>query len=280
MGRLVYMGRRWLITGCSTGLGRALAEAACAHGDGVVATARQPSTLDPLVAAYPDSVAVCRLDVRDPADCEAAVRFAVEHLGGIDVLVNNAGYGQFGAVEEVSDAELEAQFATNVFGTWRLTRLVLPVRRAQRRGDILLLSSVAGRVAFPGLGAYTATKYALEGMAETLAIELAGTGVTVTALEPGGFATRYGESIVEPAGRLPEYEASTGPMLRGMRRLAEARTAGRPELFAATVLRLIEHHTRPIRLPIGTDAWRLILDAADRDRAQLLHARRISGPRR
>jgi NAD(P)-dependent dehydrogenase (short-subunit alcohol dehydrogenase family) len=269
-----------LITGCSTGLGRALAEAVCACGDGVVMTARQPSTLDSLLATYPSSAVACRLDVRDPADCEAAVQLAVDRFGGIDVLVNNAGYGQFGAVEEVSDTELVAQFETNVFGTWRMTRLVLPIMRAQGRGDILLVSSVAGRVAFPGLGAYTATKYALEGMAETLAMELAGTGVTVTALEPGGFATQYGTSIVEPASRIKEYERAVGPMLQGMRRLAESRTAGPPELFAAIVLRLVEHHTRPVRLPIGADAWRLILDAADRDRAQLLHARRISGPRR
>jgi len=233
-----------------------------------------------MAAAFPDRVVPCRLDVRDPADCEAAVQLAVDRFGGIDVLVNNAGYGQFGAVEEISDAELAAQFATNVFGTWRLTRLVLPIMRAQRRGDILLLSSVAGRVAFPGLGAYTATKYALEGMAETLAVELAGTGVTVTALEPGGFATRYGMSVVEPASRISAYERTTGPVLRGMRALPEARTAGRPELFAAIVLRLVEHHTRPVRLPIGADAWRMILDASDRDRAHLLHARRISGPRR
>src|SRR5688500_11760397 len=108
------MGRRWLITGCSSGLGRALAEAACAGGDGVVATARDVCTLDSLAATYPGCAVACRLDVREPADCEAAVKLAVDRFGGIDVLVNNAGYGQFGAVEEVSDDELAAQFATNV----------------------------------------------------------------------------------------------------------------------------------------------------------------------
>jgi NAD(P)-dependent dehydrogenase (short-subunit alcohol dehydrogenase family) len=269
--------RRWLISGCSTGLGRALAEAACAYGDSVVATARDLSTLDRLVAAYPDYAIPCRLDVREAADCEAAVKLAVDRLGGVDVLVNNAGYAQFGAVEEVSDEELQAQFATNLFGAWRMTRLVLPIMRAQRRGDVLVVSSVAGRMAFAGLGAYTATKYALEGMVETLAVELAGTGITVTALEPGGFATRYGASVVEPAARVPHYTQVVQPMLDGVRRLVDAPTAGQPELFAATVLRLVEQHTRPVRLPIGQDAWRLILDAGERDRAQLLHARRMAG---
>jgi NAD(P)-dependent dehydrogenase (short-subunit alcohol dehydrogenase family) len=265
-----------LITGCSSGLGRALAEAAASVGDRVLATARRPETLDRLRDDWPDRIVPAALDIRDPEACAAAVGTARDRLGGLDVVVHNAGYGLFGAVEEVSDAELRDQFETVVFGTWRLTREVLPMLRAQGGGRLLIVSSVAGRMAFPGLGAYTSAKFALEGMAETLALELAGTGVGVTLLEPGGFATSYGRSVIEAAARVPAYAQALDPMLEGLRGLASLPTAGRPWDFAAAVLRFLDtdHGTLdpPLRLPVGEDAWELLLDAAERHLAETVAA--------
>jgi NAD(P)-dependent dehydrogenase (short-subunit alcohol dehydrogenase family) len=275
------MGRRWLITGCSSGLGRALAGAVAAAGDRVLATARAPETLDDLRQRYPDRVAVGRLDVCDAAECAAAVELAVERFGGVDVLVNNAGYGLLGAVEEVTDEELEAQFQTLFLGPRRLTRLVLPLMRAQGRGHVLMVSSVAGRMALPGLGAYVAAKHALEGMAATLALETAGIGIRVTVLEPGAFATRYGSSLVDAATRLPEYRAVVDPMgamVRGT--VAGPRPFSHPDEFAKTVLALVNSDDEPpLRLPLGAGAWELILQAAAHDYATLLElAAKVGAP--
>lgn len=269
---MTNMTRRWLITGCSTGLGRALAEAVAASGQQVLATARRPETLEDLRDAYPRTLATCALDVRDPDDCHNAVHAATARFGGIDVLVNNAGYGHFGAVEEVTDAELAAQFATNLFAPWRLTRLVLPQMRAQGHGDIVMVSSTAGRLAYPGLGAYTAAKYALEGMVDALSQELSGTGVHVVAVEPGCFATEWGTTLTE-SEHLDAYRDVTAPMLGGFRAMKQLPMANPPALFAAEVLRLIASDDRPTRLPVGEDAWQAMLDAAQRQLAALLNAR-------
>ncbi|MFB9186961.1 SDR family oxidoreductase [Dactylosporangium sucinum] len=269
------MTRRWLITGCSTGLGRALAEAVAASGQQVLATARRPETLEELRERYPRTLASCALDVRDPDDCHNAVHAALARYGGIDVLVNNAGVGHFGAVEEVTDAELLAQLEVNLVAPWRLTRMVLPLMRAQGYGDVVMVSSTAGRLAYPGLGAYSAAKHALEGMVDTLALELAGTGVHVTAVEPGCFATEWGTSVTESATHLSAYEPVTGPMLAGTRAMKELPMALPPELFAAEVLRLIADDDRPTRRPIGEDAWTALLDAAQREHTALLNARPV-----
>jgi NAD(P)-dependent dehydrogenase (short-subunit alcohol dehydrogenase family) len=269
------MTRRWLITGCSTGLGRALAEAVAASGQQVLATARRPATLDDLRETYPRTLATCALDVRDPDDCHNAVHAAVARFGGVDVLVNNAGQGHFGAVEEVTDDELAAQFATNLFAPWRLTRLVLPLMRAQGHGDVVMVSSTAGRLAYPGLGAYTATKHALEGLVETLAQELTGTGVHVVAVEPGCFATEWGATLTE-SSHIDAYDRVTGPVLAGSRNIKSLPAAGPPARFATEVLRLIASDERPTRLPIGPDAWQSLLDAAQRDHAALLDARPVT----
>lgn len=248
------MAQRWLITGCSSGLGYALAARLAEAGERVLATARRPEVLADLAAAYPQTVAVTALDVRDADACQAAVDLAVERFGGIDVLVNNAGYGQFGAVEEVADAELAAQFDTNVFGPWRLTRAVLPLWRAQGSGHAMFVSSLAGAMPFPGLSAYTASKFALEGLAESLAMETAHLGIKVTILQPGGFATAYGDSLIEPARTIDAYapvEAEMLPMMRGMRDLP---SINQPTLFAEVVHRLAGEETTPLRLPVGPDA--------------------------
>lgn len=250
------MGRRWLVTGCSSGLGHALATAVARTGDGLAVTARKTADLEDLAAAWPGRITTIPLELRDAASCEEAVRTATERLGGIDILVNNAAVGLFGAVEEVSDAELRDQLETLLVGPWRLTRLVLPLMRAQGHGHILNVSSVVGRTAFPGLAAYTAGKHALEGMSQTLAIEAAPHNIRVTVIEPGMFATRYGTSMAEAAHRVPAYDVTNREMLEGARGLADSPETGRPEDFAARVLDIVAADgPTPLRIPVGDDAY-------------------------
>ncbi|MEU3461952.1 SDR family oxidoreductase [Streptomyces sp. NPDC006733] len=257
------MTRRWLITGCSSGLGQALAAAAAAAGDDLAVTARKSADLEELAAAWPGRITPIPLELRDAASCEAAVRTAVERLGGIDVLVNNAGAGLFGAVEEVSDAELREQLEILVVGPWRLSRLVLPLMRAQGHGHIVNVSSVVGRMAFPGLGAYGAAKHALEGMSQALALETAPHNIRVTVLEPGMFATRYGISMTEAGHRVAAYDGTNREMLEGSRGLADNPETGRPEAFAAHVLDIVAADApTPLRIPVGEDAYGY-LDLAD-----------------
>ncbi|MFC9330295.1 SDR family oxidoreductase [Kitasatospora sp. NPDC057015] len=266
------MARRWLVTGCSSGLGYALAEAVARGGDTVLATTRRPGALEPLAKAHPGRITEAVLDVRDAGQCRAAVELAVERLGGVDVLVNNAGCGLFGAVEEVSDAELREQLEVLVVGPWRLTREVLPLMRAQGSGHIVNVSSLAGRTVFPGLGAYSAGKYALEAMSQALAVEAAAFGVRVTVLEPGGFATRYGSSLTAAAARMPEYEPATDPMLDGLRAMEGNAELGRPEDFAALVRRVVASGSAPLRLPVGEDAFGYLTTLAAAAVAELAEA--------
>lgn len=274
------MARRWLVTGCSSGLGQALAAAAASAGHRVAVTARKTAALDDLAAAWPGRITPIALELRDAAQCEEAVRTAADRLGGIDVLVNNAGGGLFGAVEEVSDAELRDQLETLVVGPWRLARLVLPFMRAQGHGHIVNVSSLAGRMAFPGLGAYGAGKYALEGMSQALAAEVAPHGVRVTVVEPGGFATRYGTSLAEAGRRMPAYAESTGAMLDAVRVMADDTATGRPEDFAARVLDIVAADApTPLRVPIGDDAYAYIDMAEQAAREELAAARAlVDGP--
>ncbi|MEV4480227.1 SDR family oxidoreductase [Micromonospora coxensis] len=262
------MAKRWLITGCSSGLGRALAARLAAEGEQVVATARRPETLDGLVAQHPGNVLAAALDVRDPAQCTAAVKRAVDAFGGVDVLVNNAAYGQFGTFEEVSDAELAAQFDTNVFGPWRLTRAVLPVWRTQRSGHAIFVSSVAGMVPFPGLAAYTASKFAVEGAAESLAAEAGHLGVKVTILQPGGFATGYSANLVMPEHRIADYTPVSDGMLGALRSMNTRVEVNSPELFADVVWRLGQMESPPLRLPVGSDSETFLEAAYDARRSE------------
>ncbi|WP_030217698.1 SDR family NAD(P)-dependent oxidoreductase [Streptomyces bikiniensis] len=271
------MGQRWLVTGCSSGLGRALAEAAAAAGHEVAVTARSTVTLRETAARHPGRIVPIPLELHDASQCEEAVRHATARLGGIDVLVNNAGGGVFGAVEEVCDAEVRDQLETLLIGPWRLIRLVLPGMRAQGHGHIVNVSSLAGRMAFPGLGAYVAGKFALEGMSQTLAAEVTPLGIRVTVVEPGGFATRYGTSLRRSARRMPEYAAASAGMLDGLRGMADDATMGRPEDFAARVLALVaSEDTTPLRVPIGQDAF-LYLEAVEQAaRDELAAARALA----
>jgi NAD(P)-dependent dehydrogenase (short-subunit alcohol dehydrogenase family) len=247
---------RWLVTGCSSGLGKALAAAVAQAGGRVVATARKPEALAELVQQWPDHISAVALDVRDAEQCEAAVRTAAERLGGIDVLVNNAGNGVFGVVEEISDAELRDQLETLVVGPWRLARLVLPLMRAQGAGHIVNVSSLAGRMAFPGLAAYVTAKHALEGMSQALAVETAQHGIRVTVMEPAGYTTRYGASLTEAATRLPEYAGQVTEALGTLRGLETLEGLGRPEDFARAVVRLVRTEgPTPVRVPVGPGAY-------------------------
>ncbi|WP_331446995.1 SDR family oxidoreductase [Streptomyces xanthochromogenes] len=270
------MGRRWLITGCSSGLGRALAGAAAAAGDELVVTARKTADLEELAAAWPGRIVPVPLELRDAVSCDEAVRTAVDRLGGVDVLVNNAAVGLFGAVEEVSDAELRDQLETLLVGPWRLTRSVLPLMRAQGHGHILNISSVVGRMALPGLGAYVAGKHALEGMSQALAIEAAPHNIRVTVLEPGMFATRYGASLAEAHRRIPAYDGTNLEMLQGTRGLVDNPETGRPEDFAARVLDIVAAEApTPLRIPIGDDAFGYLEADEQASREELAAARII-----
>ena len=248
------MARRWLITGCSRGLGRALAEAAAQAGEQVAVTARGTASLAPLVEAYPGNVVPLALDVRDAAQCAEVVAAAHDRLGGIDVLVNNAGIGLFGAVEETGDAELRDQFETLVFGPWRLVRLVLPHMRAQHGGHIVNVSSSGARSMMPGLAAYLSAKQALESMSQALVTEVAPFGIRVTVVEPGPYATDYGKAMTETTAKLDAYGA-VAPFIDLFRGLAENPIAGRPEDYARALLRILDTPApTPLRIPLGSGA--------------------------
>ncbi|MFD5890267.1 SDR family oxidoreductase [Streptomyces sp. NPDC060334] len=273
------MGRRWLVTGCSSGLGRALATAAAQAGDQVAVTARKLASLEDLVQAWPGHITPIAMELRDARQCEEAVRTAADRMGGIDVLVNNAGSGLFGTVEEVSDAELRDQIETLLIGPWRLTRLVLPLMRAQGGGHIVNISSLGGRMAFPGLASYVAGKHALEGMCQALAAEVAPFGVRVTAVEPGVFATRYGSSLAEAAHRLPDYAEATGEMLGGFRAMEDNEEYGRPEDFADRVLAVVASDApTPLRVPVGEDAYAYLEAAEQAAREEFAAARALVRP--
>ncbi|MGI5447014.1 SDR family oxidoreductase [Streptomyces sp. CA-243310] len=273
------MGRRWLVTGGSSGLGRALATAAARAGDQVAVTARKLASLDDLVQAWPGHITPIAMELRDARQCEEAVRTAADRMGGIDVMVNNAGSGLFGTVEEVSDAELRDQIETLLVGPWRLTRLVLPLMRAQGGGHIVNISSLGGRMAFPGLASYVAGKHALEGMCQALAAEVAPFGVRVTAVEPGVFATRYGSSLAEAAHRLPDYAEATGEMLGGFRAMEDNEEYGRPEDFADRVLAVVASDApTPLRVPVGEDAFAYLEAAEQAAREEFAAARALVRP--
>ncbi|AUG75055.1 short-chain dehydrogenase/reductase [Kitasatospora sp. MMS16-BH015] len=267
---------RWLVTGCSSGLGRALAAAVAASGGQVVATARKPVALEELVRQWPGQITPVALDVRDAEQCAAAVQAAVDRLGGVDVLVNNAGNGVFGTVEEVSDEELRDQLETLVVGPWRLARLVLPLMRAQGAGHIVNVSSLAGRMAFPGLAAYVTGKHALEGLSQALAAEATPHGVRVTVMEPAGYTTGYGNAMTEAAGRLDAYAGATDEMLGGLRAMERLEGLGRPEDFAATVLKVVRSAApTPLRVPVGPGAYEFLGGVDEAARAEFAAARAL-----
>ena len=248
------MSQVWLISGSGGGLGRDIAVAALAAGHRVVATARRVETLDDLRARYPDTLRVTPLDVTDEAACVDAVRVALDAFGQLDVLVNNAGYGQLAPFEQMSSADYRAQIETNLFGVVNLTRAAVGHMREGRSGRVINVSSVGGRIGMPGMSAYQSAKWAVGGLSEVLATELGALGVHVTAIEPGGMRTdwvRRAGADVPPL--LADYEASVGP-LRDMLSTYAGSEAGDPVRVAEVVLRLAAHPRPPVRLLLGSDA--------------------------
>ncbi|ABC91774.1 probable short-chain dehydrogenase protein [Rhizobium etli CFN 42] len=249
------MSKVWLITGSSRGLGRALAEAVLASGDYLVATARNPEQLADLSKRYGHQVLTFALDVTDEAAATATVEAAVKTFGRIDVLVNNAGYGNVGSIEDTSLADFRAQIETNLLGTIIMSKAVIALMRGQGDGHIIQFSSVGGRIGPAGRGAYSAAKFGVEGFSEVLTKEVSPFGIKVTVIEPGGFRTDFaGASTVLAEGRA-EYAETVGATVRFQREY-DGRQPGDPAKAAAVVIHIAGLEEPPFRLLLGSDAVR------------------------
>lgn len=235
----------WFITGVSRGFGRIWAEAALKRGDKVAATARDKDSLKELTAKYGEQVLVSALDVTDRKACFEAVDAASKYFGRLDVVVNNAGYGQFGAIEELSEKEARDQIETNLFGALWITQAAIPIMRAQHSGHILQVSSIGGVAAFPGIGMYHASKWGLEGLTESLAQEVAPFGIHVTLIEPAGYETDWAGSSAKRAQPNPAYDE----MRKAPRPTANR---GKPEATAEAILKIVDAPEPPLRLFLGT----------------------------
>jgi NAD(P)-dependent dehydrogenase (short-subunit alcohol dehydrogenase family) len=239
----------WFITGTSRGFGREWAIAALERGDKVAATARNTATLADLVDKYGDAILPIQLDVTDHDADFAAVKQAHDHFGRLDIVVNNAGYGQFGFVEEVSEQDARDQLETNVFGALWITQAALPYLRAQRSGHIVQVSSIGGISAFPGVGLYHASKWALEGFSQSLAQEVASFGVHVTLIEPQGYSTDWSGSSSRRAAELPDY-AEVHAATEAERKTRWS-APGDPKASAAALLKVVDAEEPPLRVFFG-----------------------------
>ncbi len=238
----------WFITGTSKGFGRIWAEAALARGDRVAATARDIKTLQPLVERYGDLAAPIALDVTDKAEVAAAVAETIKRFGRIDVAVNNAGYGLFGTIEEVSEAEARAQLETNLFGALWVTQAVLPHMRAQKSGHIIQVSSIGGVNAFPTIGLYHASKWGLEGFSQSLAAEVAEFGIKVTIVEPGGYATDWRGPSAQRATPMPAYDSARA----AIEQFRERSVQGDPDATGSAILKVVDAEAPPLRIFFGS----------------------------
>ncbi|MGA4727906.1 oxidoreductase [Micromonospora taraxaci] len=247
------MPRVWLITGCTRGLGRALAEAVLADGDQLVATARNPSQLNALSDQYGDQVQPIALDVTDPAAARDAVRTAVDGFGRLDVLVNNAGYADVAAIEDISEEDFRAQIDANFYGVVNLSRAALPTMREQGRGHIVQISSVGSRVASTGLGAYQAAKWAVSGFSGVLAREVATFGIRITSVEPGGLRTDWAGSSMSELPISEPYRPVIDPAVQRLRQ-GSGNQPGDPVRAAQAIIRITTVDDPPLRLLLGTDA--------------------------
>lgn len=257
----------WFITGASSGLGRAITEAVLARGYNVVATARRKEDLADLAGSNSGRLFTARLDVTDRQTIRSAVSEAEQQFGGIDVLVNAAGYGYLAAIEEGEDDGIRAQFETNVFGLLEVTKAVLPTMRARRRGMIINLSSLGGLVAFGATGYYHATKFAVEALSESLSHEVASLGIKVMIVEPGAFRTNWaGRSMIESALSIEDYKETAG-----QRRLATRAVSGNqpgdPAKAAAAIITAAQAEQPPLRLLLGASALKVAYDRLDKLRA-------------
>ncbi|MBS0880601.1 SDR family NAD(P)-dependent oxidoreductase [Pantoea sp. JGM49] len=242
----------WFISGCSTGFGRELAQQTIARGFHTVVTARDPAKVQDLVAGHDNALAVA-LDVTDQSSIDRTVHAALEKFGAIDVLVNNAGYGYQSSVEEGDDREIRDQFDANVFGLFALTRAVLPAMRKQRRGHVINITSVAGFIGFASSGYYSASKHAVEGWSDSLAVEAAPLGIHVTCVEPGPFRTDWaGRSLHQTPSTLPEYADTAAARMKATSEYSGTQ-AGDPARAATAMIAITEHDNPPRHLVMG--AW-------------------------
>ncbi len=266
----------WLITGVSSGLGRALAEAVIAHGDFVVGTFRDAVQADQFTSRHKPNALGLLLDITDAAATDKLVARLEQDFGRLDVLVNNAGYGLAGAVEETSEAEARAIFEANVFGPLRLTRRVLPLLRAQGHGHIVQISSHGGFKAFAGFGLYNASKFALEGFSEALAQEVAPLGIRLTIVQPGPFRTGFaGGSFRLAAAQLAAYDATAGAFRQRMAAV-NGQQEGDPAKAAQAIVDLVMKEHPPLRLPLGKVALNTIQAKLDSVRQDLDAGRAVA----
>jgi len=247
-------GRVWFITGSSSGFGLLLAHELLRRGDRVIATARDASTLDDLLTLYPDTARTFKLDVTKPAEIEQVARVALTAFGHVDVLVNNAGYGVNGAIEEVSEAEFEPMFQTNLYGLIRVTKAFLPHFRERRSGHIFNFSSIGGLIGGAGWGFYSATKFAVEGLSEALAAEMKPLGVHVTIIEPGPFRTDFlGRSGKLAAKEFADYKDTAGKAREYLKTNA-GKQAGDPQKAIEAVITVADSPEPPVHLLLGKSA--------------------------
>ncbi|MGG1949456.1 oxidoreductase [Trinickia sp. NRRL B-1857] len=247
----------WMITGCSSGLGRALAETVLDHGYRAVVTARTPDDVRDLAERFDGQALVVGLDVTDAQQVHAAVKAALDRFGQMDVLVNNAGYGYIGAIEEGEDAAIRAQFDTNVHGIIAMMQAVLPTMRKRGKGYIVNVGSIGGLTTFPNVGYYHATKYALEGLTETLAKEVAPFGIGAMVVEPGAFRTDFrGRSMQQSRIRLPEFAATLGKQ-RDALLASHGMQQNDPAKGALAIIEALKAEQPPLHLLLGADALQL-----------------------
>src|ERR1700675_633910 len=263
------MSKVWLITGSSRGLGRALAEAVLAIGDRLVATARNPAQLADLVERYPDRIRAVALNVTDDRAADHAVQSAVDAFGRVDVLVNNAGYGDVNSIEDTSLTDFRAQIETNLFGVIIVTKATIPLMRQQGEGHIIQFSSIGGRVGALGRAPYSAAKWGVEGFSEVLAKEVGPLGIKVTIVEPGGFRTDFAGSSTTLRDGRPEYDSTVGKTAR-FQRDYNGKQPGDPAKAAAAVLYIASLNDPPLRLLLGSDAVRFV---EENDLAKMEYAR-------
>jgi NAD(P)-dependent dehydrogenase (short-subunit alcohol dehydrogenase family) len=261
--------RVWFITGSTSGLGRELAEATLERGDRVVATGREPDRLRELDERHPDRVLAQELDVTDAAQAESAVEAAIDRFGRIDVLVNNAGFGLFGPLEEITDEEIRREFDTNVFGAVNVIRAALPRLREQRSGHIVQISSLEGVApAVAGEAPYAGTKFAMEGICETLAKEVGHLGIGVTIVEPGPIRTRFADGAAAREPSDPDYGESVGKALEWFADL-DGKQPNDPKRVAEAIVEAVHSPEPPLRLALGEEAVQAIREKLDSQSADL-----------
>jgi NAD(P)-dependent dehydrogenase (short-subunit alcohol dehydrogenase family) len=250
------MSKVWLISGCSTGFGRELATNALQAGNKVVVTARKTDDIKDIVEAFPETAIAIQLDVTKPEEIKNAVEQSIEKFGRIDVLVNNAGIGYFGAVEESEDEEVRRMFEINFFGLANMTKAVLPIMRKQRSGHIVNIASIGGLVSFPAVGFYNATKYAVDGLSESLAKEVAPLGIKVTVIAPSGFRTDWAGRSANNSKTVIEDYATTAGQNKSNIRGYSGNQPGDPVKAAKAIIKAVESENPPMRLLLGAGAMK------------------------